>query len=557
MPRGHARHRVESRHRMSPLKPLAAIALLLAVLWALLTWPQAAQMQSVPDEGDPLLNAWALSWVAHQTPIAPARLAHANIFFPERYTLLYSESLILPGLLLAPLQWAGVNPVVVYNVGMALGMILSGLGVALLVIELTGDAWAAMVAAVAFAFLPFRFDHYWHMQLQQTACVPLALWALHRWYRRGAVRDGVWLGLCVAGQFYACVYFGVLLLPVLAVVAFVYAVALGRALRTRLAAAVAALLVCGAVVALLGSAYLRATQIVGERSRDEALAGSAHLTDYLAAPRNSRLYAAATQGWGSEERRLFPGLTIVALAGIGLWRRRALAPWAYAVALVVAVDVSLGFHGLSYAALFKTVGLFRGIRVPARMGLLVGFALSVLAAFGVQRLRDGLRSPWARQCLPMAACLAIVVESSGTPIALARVPDTEPPGYAALRRDAQGTPTAVVADLPLTASMPTFMYYSTFHWQQLVTGYSGFFPPSYFALARDLEQFPDASALDALRARQARYVVLHGEVYPPEQYAALAAKADASPALALVSRTLWRGGEMRVYRLLPAPRGTS
>ena len=101
----------------------------------------------------------------------------------------------------------------------------------------------------------------------------------------------------------------------------------------------------------------------------------------------------------------------------------------------------------------------------------------------------------------------------------------------------------------IAASMPSYMYYSTFHWQNLLSGYSGFFPPSFIELTRSLEQFPDADSIDALRRRRAQYVVLHGEVFRPDEYASLVAKADASLDLSLLSTTEWMGAEMRVYKL--------
>ena len=63
----------------------------------------------VHDPGDPLMVTWVLAWVAHQLPSAPAHIFDANIFYPERNTLAYSETLLVPGLLAAPLHWLGVG----------------------------------------------------------------------------------------------------------------------------------------------------------------------------------------------------------------------------------------------------------------------------------------------------------------------------------------------------------------------------------------------------------------------------------------------------------------
>ena len=53
----------------------------------------------------------------------------------------------------------------------------------------------AIVAGIIFAFPPYRIDHYAHAQLQQTQCIPLALWAFHALLDSRRVRDGLLAGL--------------------------------------------------------------------------------------------------------------------------------------------------------------------------------------------------------------------------------------------------------------------------------------------------------------------------------------------------------------------------
>lgn len=47
--------------------------------------------------------------MAHAIVRDPLRLFDGNIFYPERNTLAYSESLIIPAIAAAPLLWAGVD----------------------------------------------------------------------------------------------------------------------------------------------------------------------------------------------------------------------------------------------------------------------------------------------------------------------------------------------------------------------------------------------------------------------------------------------------------------
>ena len=94
---------------------LAGALLLLTLLTAVGTYPQILRMRDgVDDMGDPLLNTWALSWVAHQVRIAPAHLFDGNIFYPERWTLAFSDVLLVPALTVTPLIWAGIGPILAY-----------------------------------------------------------------------------------------------------------------------------------------------------------------------------------------------------------------------------------------------------------------------------------------------------------------------------------------------------------------------------------------------------------------------------------------------------------
>jgi hypothetical protein len=65
---------------VSTLRYFGLTLLLYIALTAVMTYPQALHItDTVHDDGDPLLNAWALAWVAHQLPLAPGHLFDANI----------------------------------------------------------------------------------------------------------------------------------------------------------------------------------------------------------------------------------------------------------------------------------------------------------------------------------------------------------------------------------------------------------------------------------------------------------------------------------------------
>jgi hypothetical protein len=97
------------------------------------------------------------------------------------------------------------------------------------------------------------------------------------------------------------------------------------------------------------------------------------------------------------------------------------------------------------------------------------------------------------------------------------------------------------------------MYYSTFHWQHLVNGYSGFFPPSYIFLVNAVQHLPDNQSLHAIKSHGARYLLVHGERLFGARYAELIAELNRRPEMTFVTKCpAWREGqhgEISVFRI--------
>jgi len=254
------------------------------------------------------------------------------------------------------------------------------------------------------------------------------------------------------------------------------------------------------------------------------------------------------------ERRLFPGFVAVALAIVGLWPPVSATRLAYALGLVLAFDVSLGFNGVIYRTLYDYFLPFKALRIPARMGLMVGFSLAILAGYGAARIAGRLRSETTRRAVLTLIGVVMLIEYASTPIELWAAPRRPPEVYADLVRDVGDGPTSVIFEFP-TGMMedPEYLYYSTFHWQNLVNGYSGFFPPSYVQIVNAVRDFPDDRSISAIKQRGTRYLVIHGEWLYGARYEELVAALDRRPDMKLVSRHPWqredKHAEISVYRV--------
>ncbi len=177
----------------------AAICLLLAIIhtWPLVTDPGTLSRN---DNADAELNEWAMAWIAHQLPRDPAHLFDGNIFYPERLTIAYSEPLIVPALMGAPMAWAGASPVFVYNIVLILGFALTAYAGYRLVHEWTGDRTAGLLAGSMFAFNSHTLTRLAHIQGIHAWGLPLSLLAADRIIVRRRLRDAFWLAAWMAAM---------------------------------------------------------------------------------------------------------------------------------------------------------------------------------------------------------------------------------------------------------------------------------------------------------------------------------------------------------------------
>jgi hypothetical protein len=514
-------------------------ALIFTALTVGLTWPQALRPASVPDHMDSYFNMWRLAWIAHQLPLDPRHLFDANIFHPLPLTLAFSDAILLQGLLAAPWIWAGV-PVVFVSTALALGSFVAcGMGVFLLTRDLTADAPAAVVAGLVFAFAPFRFDHYAHLELLWAQWMPLTLWMLHRVWRHGRLADGLWSGACFALQGLSCIYYTVFFAAALGgMMPLLWLDATPAQRRRAVRPLVAGLLLAGAVLVAYMAPYRSARALVGERDDGSVKLFSAGPAHYAAPMPTSVIYGASTAALGRHEKRLFPGVIAIALVGVALWPPIARRRLAYILLVALAVDGTLGHRGFVVPWLREHAALFRGLRVPARFGHLVLLGVSVLAGFGLARLRASLSTRRARlaRMLPLVAGAVLTLEYLMWPMTL--VPVQTAPDEASLWLRSQ--PPGVLADLPLPR-VPSDLpgeslvgYRSTFHWRPMLNGYSGYTPATYLALWHPLASFPSPAAMTALRVRGVRYVAVREAGFGPARYEeivrALRSRCDMDPA---------------------------
>ncbi|MBZ5557792.1 MAG: hypothetical protein LAO77_11015 [Acidobacteriia bacterium] len=314
-----------SRPRQSTWsRPSIVTAVYLAAA-LLLTWPLATVMhrQIAGDMGDPLFNCWALLWTSGQLLralggdwTALSRYWSGNIFYPAPLALAYSEHLTPQMLQALPVLAVTHNVILGYNLVLLGTYVLSGLGMYLLVRELTGRPLAAFLAGLAFAFAPYRLDQYGHIEVLSSQWMPFTLYGMRRFFATGRLRPLAGGASALVAQALSCGYYLAYFPP------FVVAYCLyemGARGRFRDRRTWRAMIVTGGAVLVVVVAFLwpyftvrRTLSDVGVRHPSEVLEFSADTHGFATVSDHSTLWGSRVRAMPRSENQGFPGFAVLA-----------------------------------------------------------------------------------------------------------------------------------------------------------------------------------------------------------------------------------------------------
>jgi len=546
------------------MRRAAALLAAFVAMATLHTWPLASNIAGLSrlDNDDTGLNVWIIAWVAHILPRDPANLFNAPIFHPEPLTLAYSEHLLVPSLMGAPLFWTGVSPTTVYNLLVLAGFALSGWTMCLVMMRWTGSLTAGIVSGLLYTFNAHQLTRLPHVQALHMEFVPLALYSLDRVLtavpgtevQRAEVQStrvqstrvqnpavssvasaapcssvssvpsaapcssacsAATLGLASAYVLqalcsnYTLVFLTVALLVAAAVRGGEW---IGPARRSRMGALVLAGVIAVAVLApFLWPYYLVSRDQGLVRPLDEVRLYSAGWLDYLATA--GRIH----YDWWSyrvfEGRTsLFPGVVAMLLALIGVTDAGARKdPRVRMTAAIGILGVALSFGPAlpGYGWLHEHVPLLQGIRNASRWGVLFLMAVAILAGYGIAAAERRAGRSSYRLAAALAVLGLVTLEALRAPMGFA--PVTPVPAIYDRLREATD---AVVVEFPLYAGPRVsenarYLVAATRHFRPLVNGYSGFETEAFRERADRWRQFPADEVINEMRAIGVTHVMVH------------------------------------------------
>jgi hypothetical protein len=504
--------------------PVARASALGALLVIVMTAPTLTRLTTVGrvDTNDGRFSIWNIAWIDHALMTDPTRLFDANIFYPHTGTLAYSELNLVAGLLGLPWYAITHSPLAALNGAVGTALWLAFLLMWALVRRLSGSDGAGLVAATAFTFCPYVASKTAEIQLLMIFVFSLVMLAFHRCRERPDAARAVQLGVTVAISALACGYYGLFVACALGLVALVLADWSLRYWLALLIAAIVAAVVVWPVYRVFTQAREASGATLTPHGRAEVEGYSSQISDYLASSSAAHdWWLPALARWNPWVEVLFPGFGVIAFAAIGVAgyggadaaRRRQIL--GYGIMALAAAWASFGPALKLYSVLDAAVPGMSLIRAPARFGIVVTFALSVLAGLGVART-SGRRRWLPAVLVAVIACeLGVKTAEWGWPSWPLRVSEPPSAAYRALATLPPGV--FVEFQFPYESSNyhnhATAMFWSTYHWHPMVNGYSDVIPPDFEAIALPINAFPDPASFGIMKARHVRYVLWHVDFY--------------------------------------------
>jgi len=434
--------------------------------------------------GDLGLWLWDLWWTKRAlVDLGKSPYFTTDIFFPTGTRLVFHNLSPYNGILGILLQYLGATLVTTYNLLYLSSFVLAGVGMFLLLRELTGNPLASFFGGAIYAFSPFHVVAYSWTNLWGTQWLPFALFFSIRLRRVGGAVNGVGLALALALATLSDWHQPLLLLLTIAVLMLSGAPAPCQPVRTRAGLCrlvLFSLLLYGILLSPIAYPLLRELMAGDTILKTPSWFHSFELLGYRVPWGDVISYGVLT-GWLPV---ILAGYGMV--CGLEFWTKR------FLVLLIAFFILSLG-EGLRLPGVagsvvplpflvWRKIPLIGIIRGSIYFWVMAHVSLAVLAGHGVRKLWERMESSSlgggirVRRVLTsglLAVALLEVLQAPLTP-----VPYRIHPVYQAILGDHSGR---AILDAPIGYTIETTrvhagfsMFLQTFHGHPLVGGYTQF-----------------------------------------------------------------------------------
>jgi hypothetical protein len=475
---------------------------------------------------DVLLGIWMLGEAGRRLLQDPLHLFDANTFHPMRDTLAYSQSMLSATPLVGPLNALTGSPILGYNLYYMFTIVVSVVGIFLLVHEITGNPWAALLAGLLFGL---DEDRAYLVAVLPSVAVQWGPWVMYAWLR--TLGRPSWLSaLGLAGAFvahvHASAYHGVML-PLLLIPWGLVLLATGRwPVRRWILVGTALGLACVVALALFRP-YFVVRDETGYKGRFFGPGvPSARYWEPFARPAKYLASRITDEDEEVPSSSPLPGTFLVLAAGVAMLRRPRPSPRTgerghLAAALVLwvsAIAVSCGhviylrsFEDGWVFGPFHFINMLPGfdaIRIPGRFMILAAMAGAIVAGIALAMVLGRIKTRRVAAWVVGGLALVIIADTrallGAIPVTTLPGPDDIPAVYRWLGTRPRDT---AILELPQGnwTTEAQYTYFSLYHGWRLMNGFSAVMPRYDDALG----DFPDPLSLRTLQDAGVSYVLVH------------------------------------------------
>lgn len=554
------------------------VILFFLLLTIAMTYPLSFHLATIVwGSGDSYQIAWSIAWDVHALKENPTQLFNANIFYPHKNTLAYSENHLGSAFLAWPIIALTNNPILAENILILFYFVLGAYFMYLLLFYHTHNWMASLLGGVIFGFNPYRFFHFSHLNLQVIFFFPLFILILH--YLVNPVRKSGALypadlskkGINISSQsalrtrlsngvkkqkvkyfiiftflfillgYTSGYYFLMMLIVFFLYFIFYFFVFDKRFLNLRfLTKIILSFSIIGLAVFPVFYPYL---QLQSETWYSPNLAMinaySAKVIDYLS-------FSPLLREWlgypNTMERMIYLGFTVVLLsiASVVFIVKRYRVEEKIIKAVGLYLFIGLVFFLLSFGRLIKFtpqdqgivgpylffysfVPGFDNIRSISRFFILVLFSLSSVIGIALGLYFNKLNKRRLSLGIFTLLLILIIGEYFWIPpfqrsfFEKVETGNAVPPVYRWLVEQKEDL---VILELPMSYNLKLngkYVYFSTYHWKKLVNGNSAYFPPTFTILEEKLQKIPQDDTIKILKEIGVDYVIVHLDYYAQAQ----------------------------------------
>ena len=486
-------------------------------------------------DGDPALNAWALSWVTRALSSDWFNLLNGNTFYPHSGAITLSEHMTSLAIFNLPVSLFTNQPWVGYNLAILFAYLISALGGYKLITELTNSRLAGFWGGIFWAFCYFRIHHIGHIQILAYQWFPFIAIYLLRTIKSPTYKNAFLLSVFFILQALTSWYLAVIA-SFLVLIIFICNIKFTdwdkNYIRPFIFAA-ALVLICILPFAISYLDAFKGSSLNDRLSAINTSADQVRFLDFFFPPASTYFGSLISNNkywiWG--ENTLYIGYTACALSVFGCWygwrenRRVTISALVLILAgFILAMGYSSSILGIKLPLYYlsQIFPLLAAIRATQRYALLIYFGVLILSSFGMAYLLL-YRKQWVRYQLTIIFSVLFLFE-----VYPYKLPFGAPTVYLPSELDQKiasmktvGNKAPVILHLPIYAAMPgyptgdaTYMVDSTLHWGKVLNGFSGAEPSGFKHDMVTLDQLPNQNSLSLLKQYGVNILAIHKALDP-------------------------------------------